>query len=131
MSIRIKFSIDYSISESNAGSKELGLSPPWVGITDAMDDGGTWRRRIASGASDVLIDLNGLTTCRFLTIKTTQTITWKINSSGNTANTIRALGTGALDGILVMTTDDVTALYLSNDGDVDAEVTITIAGTIS
>lgn len=130
MSIRTKFEIDYSLSENSSAAKELGQTPPWAGATDALDDGGTWRRRIAAGATDVLIDLNGLTTCRLLTLKSTQTITWKINNTGTTAITLRALGTGATEGVLFMTTDSVTALYLSNAGSVDAEVTITIAGTI-
>lgn len=130
MSIRTKFEIDYSLSENSAGGKELGQTPPWTGTTDALDDGGTWRRRIAASATDVLIDLNGLTTCRLLTIKTTQTISYKINSTGNTATKIRPLGTGATEGVLFMTTDDVTAVYLSNAGTIDAEVTITIAGII-
>lgn len=130
MSVRTKFSIDYSISENSGGGKELGQTPPWTGTTDALDDGGTWRRRIIAGATDVLIDLNGLTTCRLLTLKTTQTITWKINNTSSTPITLRALGTGATDGVLFMTTDGVTAIYLSNAGTVDAEVTVTIAGII-
>jgi|HubBroStandDraft_6_1064221.scaffolds.fasta_scaffold319148_2 hypothetical protein len=130
MSVRIKFELNYSVSENQAGSKELGQSSPWVGINDQMDDGGTTRWRIGAGAMDTPVGINSLTTCRFLAIKTTQTISFKLNSTGNTPTTIRALGYGAMDGHFIMTTDTVTALYFSNAGSVDAEVTITIAGTI-
>lgn len=130
MSIRIKFNIDYSISESTSGAKELGLSSPWTGFNDILDDGGTFRRRLTAGATNVAIDLMGLTAVRFLTIKSNKTITWKKNSSSGEPTTLRALGTNATDAILFMTTDGITSLYLSNPGTDDAEVTISLSGTI-
>ena len=130
MSVRIKFDIDFSLSETSAGSKELGLAPPWSGISDALDDGGTFRRRIAANATDVVIDLNGLTTGRFLAIKTNKTISIKKNSAGGEPWTIRAIGTGATDGVWFCTTDGVTSLYVTNAGAEIAEVTFSFAGTI-
>ena len=131
MPIRIKFNIEYSLSENSTGGKELGLAPPWTGTNDQMDDGGTFRRKITAGATDVAVDINGLANCRFLTIKTNKAIKLKLNNTGNTAIDITPLGVGALDGIMVLTTDSVTVLYVSNLGTADAEVTFSIAGMFS
>lgn len=130
MSIRIKFSIDYSVSETPAVGKELGLAPPWYGTNDSMDDGGTYRRRITAGAMDVPVDINGLTTCKFLAIKSSQPISFKQNSTANTPTYLTPLGFGAQDAVLFMTTDQITELYFTNPGGLDAEVTLTIAGVI-
>lgn len=129
--IRIKFNIEYSISEGTAGAKELGLAPPWNGTNDQMDDGGTFRRKIFAGASDVLIDLNGLATGRLLAIKTDNTITIKKNSSAGEPWTIKPLGIGATYGVWFLTTDGITSLYVSNAGSDDAEVVFTLAGTFT
>ena len=109
------------------------MAPPWSGVSDVLDDGGTFRRQLAAGATDVLIDITalyGLAACRVLAIKTSQTITWKANSSGNTPLSIKPIGFGALDGVMYITTDGITSLYLSNPGSLVAEVTVSIAGTV-
>ncbi len=129
MSIRIKFDLDLSLSENTSGAEELGKSPPWSGVNDTMDDGGTFRRRFAGGVTDQLVDINGLTTCKFLAIKSSQPITFKKNSSGGESTSITPLGFGATDGILIMTTDSITSLYVSNPGSLAAEVTFYICGT--
>ena len=128
MGIRTKFLVDLSLSETTSESKELGQSPPWKGTNDQLDDGGTWRRKIIAGATNVLIDLNGLANGRLIAIKSNREITVRKNSSGGEPWTIRPLGTGATDGIMVITTDAVTALYVSNAGSEDAEVTFAVAG---
>jgi hypothetical protein len=131
MAIRVKFDIDLQLSESSQGQKELGKSPPWSGINDQQDNGGTWRQRIDAGDTDILVDLNGLANGRLIAIKTDQEISVKKNSAGGEAWTIRPLGTGALDGIFMITTDGITSLYLTNAGSLDAEVTFSIAGVES
>lgn len=131
MSVRVTFSVLVQISENTQELKELGKSPPWCGTCDLNDDGGTYRRRIIAGGSDVPIILNGLTNCRMLGIKSTQTVTFKKNSTGGESWTIRPMGTGALDGIFYATTDGITSLYFSNAGGIDAEVTISMAGLVT
>ena len=128
MSIRVKFKVDLSLSETTAEGKELGLTAPWSGTNDLQDDGGTWRRKVVAGAIDVLIDLNGLANGRLIAIKSNKEITVKKNATTGEAWTIRPLGTGALDGVMVITTDGVTALYVTNAGTADAEVTFLVAG---
>ncbi len=131
MGIRVKFSLDFSLSDNNTGGKELGGAPvPWSGTCDLMDDGGTFRRKFLGGVTDQLVDINGLTACRLLAIKTTQAITIKKNSSGGEAWDIKPLGTGATDGVMYLTTDGITSLYISVPGSTAAEVTFSIAGTV-
>lgn len=129
MSLRTKFNLDFSVSEDSTGGQELGKSDPWFGTNDQMDNGGTFRRKVAAGQSNVQIDVMGLLNVRFLTIKSDQTITVKKNSTSGEPWSIRSLGVGATDAIWITTTDGITSLYLSNPGSVDAEVTLTIAGT--
>jgi hypothetical protein len=128
MGVRVTFEVLVQISENSQEFKELGKTAPWRGTCDLLDEGGTWRQKIVAGATDVLIDLNGLANGRLLGIKTNQTITIKKNAAVGEPWTIRPLGTGALDGVFYVTTDGITSLYLSNAGSLDAEVTITLAG---
>ena len=128
MAIRVKFELDLQISENSTGQKELGKTAPWSGTNDQQDNGGTWRQRLDAGATDVLVDLNGLVTGHLIAIKSDQEITVKKNSAVGEAWTISPLGTGATEGIFVITPDGVTSLYVSNAGSLDAEVTFSIAG---
>lgn len=128
MAVRVKFEIDLQVSENAQGQKELGKTAPWTGTNDQMDNGGTWRQRIDAGATDVLVDLNGLANGRLIALKSSEEISVKKNSAGGEAWTIKPLGTGATDGVFMVTTDGVTALYLTNAGSLDADVTFSVVG---
>jgi len=128
MSIRANFNIDLSLSETTLEQKELGMTPPWVGTNDQLDDGGTFRRKITAGSTDVAVPLLGLSNGRLLAIKTTQQISFKKNSTAGEPWIVRPLGVGALDGIFLTTTDAITSIYITNSGTLDAEVTIAVGG---
>jgi len=128
MAVRVTFEVLVQISENASELKELGKTPPWKGTSDLQDHGGTWRQKIIAGASNIAVDLNGLTSGRVIAIKTSQTITFKKNSSAGEAWTIRPMGLGSLDGVFFATTDGITSLHFSNAGSLDAEITISIAG---
>jgi len=128
MAIRVKFEVSLQLSENSQGQKELGKTAPWCGTNDLQDNGGTWRQRLAAGDTDILVDLNGLANGRMIAIKSSQEISIKKNANTGEAWTIRPLGTGATDGIFVITTDGVTSLYLTNAGGLDSDVTFSIAG---
>lgn len=130
MGVRVTFEVLVQISENTQELKELGKTPPWKGTSDLLDDGGTWRQRFIAGAVNVPVDLNGLANGRLLAIKTNQTITFRKNLIGGEPWTIRAMGTGALDGVFLATTDGITSLFFSNPGSLDAEVTISLAGMV-
>lgn len=128
MGIRVNFQVDLSLSENTTEAKELGATPPWKGKNDQLEAGGTWRQRVDASTVDLEIDINGLANGRLLAIKTNKAISFKKNSSSGEAWSIRPLGTGATDGIFLITTDGITSLYLSNAGAEDAEVTFVVAG---
>jgi len=128
MAIRVTFEILLQLSENTTEGKELGKSPPWRGKNDQQDNGGTFLQRIAAGSTDVAVDLNGLSNGTMLAIKSDQEISVKKNSAGGEAWTIKPLGTGALDGVMFITTDGVTSLFVTNAGSLDADVTFAFAG---
>jgi len=128
MAIRVNFEILLQLSETTQESKELGKTSPWRGTNDQQINGGTFLQRIAAGASDVLVDLNGLANGTLLGIKSSEEITIKKNSAVGEAWTIKPLGIGALDGVMLITTTGVTSLYVSNAGSIDADVTFAFAG---
>jgi hypothetical protein len=131
MAVRVAFEVLVHISENTQELKELGKTAPWKGTSDLLDDGGTWRQRILAGAVNVAVDLNGLANGRLLAIKSNQTITFKKNVIGGEPWTIRPIGTGALDGVFLATTDGITSLFFSNPGSLDAEVTISLGGMVA
>lgn len=128
MGIRVKFEVQLQLSETTQEGKELGRTSPWSGTNDQQDNGGTWRQRLDAGAADVEVDLNGLASAQLIALKSDQEITFKKDSAAGEVWTLRPLGTGALDGVLLLTTSGITKLYLSNAGSLDAEVTISVAG---
>lgn len=130
MAIRVKFEVDLSISENSSEAKDLGNAAPWKGTNDLMDSGGAFKQKIAGSATNVEVDLNGLSVARFLGIKTNKTIQIKKNSISGEPWTIKALGTGALDGVMVITTDGITTLYITNTSTDPADITFFMAGTV-
>lgn len=131
MSIRVKYTIDLSLSENAGDAKELGSTPPWKATNDQQDDGGTWRRKIPGSATNVEVCFNGLAAAHLIGIKSTKSITVKKNSSTGEAWTVRPLGVGATEGVFLVTTDDVSSLFISNLSAEDAEVTFSVAGVFA
>lgn len=128
MTVRIKFDLKFSISEDSSGRRELGQADPWYGVTDAIDDGGTFRMLVPAGTSNMAVSIQSLTQLNWLAIKSDQTITFRKNSTSGEPTTLQALGTGAPDAFMIMTTAGITSLYLSNAGSIDAEVVVSMAG---
>jgi len=130
MAVRVSFQVELSISESTESLSELGKTCPCKGKTDVLDNGGTWRQRILAGATDVEIDMNGLSNGRLIAIKSNQEISIKKNSNAGEAGTIRPLGVGATEGVFVVTTDGITSIFVTNAGGLDAEVTFSFGGLV-
>lgn len=128
MSITVNINVDLSVSETSLENKELGQTSPWQGTNSQLDDGGSFRRKITAGSTDVAVPMLGLTNGRLLGIKTSQTISIKKNSSGGEPWTIRPLGVGAQDGMFLVTTDGITTVYVTNAGSLDADVTFIVGG---
>jgi hypothetical protein len=129
---RIKFDFKWDISEDANGGRQLGSSDPrtgWFGVTDAVDNGGTYSCVILAGATNVPMALNNLANVNLLLIKSDQTIVFTKNSTSGEPTTLQALGAGATDALMAMTTTGITSLYISNNGSINANVVISVAGT--
>ena len=128
--MRVRFDIELSLSENSTEAKDIGNATLWKGVNDLMNDGSARKITLAGSASNVEVNLNGLSAARLIGIKTNKTITIKKNSTSGEPWSIQSLGTGALDGIYFITTAGITSLYLSNSTAETASVILFLAGTI-
>jgi hypothetical protein len=134
MAVRVTWEVLFSISSTTADEKDLGNFQQKV-RTDANEEGGAWKTIVASAAVDELIQLDNIATARFLVLKINNKgendpapeITVKFNNIANTPLTIKPPADKKI-GMLVVTTDNLTALYVSNAGSYDAELTVAVAG---
>lgn len=134
MSVRARYRIEASVSSTTAEEKDLG-NLKMEQVTDGQSDGGSRKNVIAAAATDVDITPRQLATSRLLVIKcaaknpndTPTTISLKKNSTSGEAWAIVPLA-GTREAYFAITTDSVTALYVTNAGSVDMEVTVMAAG---
>lgn len=133
MAVRVRYKVEVYISSSPAGEEDLGKPVASI-ISDMIGEGGTRKTTIASGEVDKPVSLADVETARFLWIRVsaldpTQTlgaITLRKNSNLGEAIEIEPLP-GAKEAQLVLTTNNITSLFVSNPG-VAVELTIGIAG---
>lgn len=134
MAVRLRFSVTTAISSTTAEEKDLGYSQFEV-VSDAQGEGGNWKTTLVAGATDVAIQLGNVSSVAFLAIRTNvknpldtpTAITVKKNSATGEPITVEPLP-DTKEGHMLLTTSGITALYLSNPGTVDMEVTIAAAG---
>ena len=134
MSVRTRYRVEASVSSTTAEEKDLG-NLKMEQACDSQADGGSRKNVIVAAATDVDVTPRQLATTRMLVIRTAAknpndapgTISLKKNSTGGEAWSIVPLS-GTREGYFVTTTDSVTALYVSNLGSVDMEVTVMAAG---
>lgn len=134
MTVRARYRIEASVSSTTAEEKDLG-NLKMEQACDSQADGGSRKNVVVALASDVDITPRQLTTTRMLLIRTAAknpndtpaTINLKKNSTLGEEWAIVPLS-GTREGYFVTTTDSVTALYVSNPGSVDMEVTVMAAG---
>lgn len=133
---RIRYKLQISLSSTSAEEKDLGNGAFEV-IEDGIGEVGAWKTTLAGLSSDVQIPLNNIATGRLLIIRTTSkdptldcpSITIKRNSSGGEALPIVPLATTKpKEGLFLMTTTGLTALYASNPASNTVEITIFAAG---
>jgi hypothetical protein len=134
MPVRLTYATEFSISSTTADEKDLGNGNFKV-ITDDFGEGGTWKTLVSAGASDLQIVLDNVATARFLLLKSNpklendpaQSLDVKFNSVGNTPVPLKAPDSKKI-AIMLLCTDGLTALYVSNAGSVDVELTVSVAG---
>ena len=134
MSVRIRYSIEASVSSTTAEAKDLG-NVAYSVVDDSFGEGGTWKTKVASGATDVQVYLNNIAAVGVLIVKTNAvsdietpvTVTLKLNSALGEAIDVVPLVTSK-EGHFLLSANNVSALYASNAGSVDMEVTVVAAG---
>ena len=134
MPVRVRYKVEVSVSSSSCEEKDLG-NIRWEIVTDKQGEGGGWKTLLAAGAVNVQLPLDSITTARLLVIRTNakdpnQTpanINIRRNLIGAEEILIKPL-TDAKEGHFLLSTDGLTALFASNPGTVDMELTILVVG---
>lgn len=134
MAVRVTFEVNLSVSSTSADEKDLANLKN-AQVSTAMGEGGSRKITIAAGVTDQEIELTNITTVRLLFLKVqpknendpAQEVTIKRNLIGAEEIEIKPLADKKI-GYLLLTTDDLTALFVTNPGSVDVELTIATAG---
>lgn len=134
MSVRVRFRLEASVSSSSNEEKDLG-NVSYEDVTDSLGEGGARKNLLTAGASDVEITTREVADKAFLLIRTNArqstdtpgTIEIKKNGIGGEVISIVPLDS-TQEGLMLLTTTGITALYASNPGSVDMEVTVVAAG---
>ena len=134
MSVRIRYKIEAAVSSSSSEEKDLGNLSFEV-LSDAAGEGGVRKTLLAVGAADVSVGLNEIATATFILIRTNPhdqndtpaTIQIKKNGVGGEVTEVVPLN-GSKNGHMLLSTSGITALYASNPGTVDMEITVMAVG---
>lgn len=134
MAVRVRYKVTVSISSTTAEEKDLANQTYEI-ANDALGEGGTVKYKVIAGATDLPIQFGQVASVKFLLIRTqakdpTQNpvaLTFKKNSNVGEAIVVAPLATEA-EGHMLLSTDGITSLYVSNAGAVDMEVTLIMAG---
>lgn len=134
MSVRVRFRMEASVSSTSNEEKDLG-NVCYEDVTDALGEGGSRKNLIVASASDVDITMTEIADASFVLIRTNArtstdtpgTIEIKKNGIGGEVIDVVPLAS-TREGFLLLTTTGITALYASNPGTVDMEVTVIAAG---
>lgn len=135
--MKLTLKISQRLSEDSAQELKLNDRAPEEVITTLVAGGGPGIVRIPVSTTDLQVSLNGLTSAKFLSIECDYPVTIKLNST-NAAAAIKLTPVAHTEGSsrvidmkgrIVLVTEDVTALYISNaDATNVATVSISAAG---
>ena len=134
MSVRTRYGIKLAISSSYQETKDLG-NVLYEVVTDSQSMGGVWKTTVKAGTTNAQLQMDNLSNVQLLMLRTnvkdpTLTpvpLTFYLNSLSNTPFIVQPLG-DALEGHFLISTTGVTALYVTNSGAVDMDVSIGVAG---
>lgn len=138
MAVRLTYGLNLGISSTENEERDLGDRNFQV-ASDDLEQGGSWKVTLPKSTTDKPIALANITEVRLLCLRTTAkdptlpcpVVGMKVNSTGGSALPIRPIGDGdnAKEGILIMSTEGITSLYLTNaDTATDVEVIVSVAG---
>ncbi len=134
MAVRVRYRIEASVSSTSAEERDLGNLTYEV-VNDTMGEGGVRKTLLAAGATDVSLALADVASASLVIIRTNAAdptltlgiIEVKKNTVGNEVHDIVPLS-GETEAHLVWVTTGITAIFASNPGTVDAEITVMSAG---
>jgi len=134
MTVRLRYTIQVGVSSTTAEENDLG-NPKYEVVTDIEGKGGTWKTTVPTMTTDVLLAMGNITTAQFVVIRTSPndpndpaiTVSIKKNSTGGEATPIVPVG-DSVEGIYVISTDSLTALYATNASAYDVDLTVTVVG---
>lgn len=134
MSVRLRYALQASVSSTSAEERDLGNVKLEV-MTDVETKGGTWKTVLPTGSTDVQLPMDSITTVQLLLVRTMcndpngtpNGITIKRNSTSGEAILIKPVG-DAKEGLFLLSTDSLTAIYASNAGAADMALVLTAVG---
>jgi len=135
MSVRVRYKISAVVSSTSAEEKDLG-NQTWEVVTDTQGEGGSWKTTVLPGETNVRLNLGNLAIARLLIVRTTAKdptqnptpiLVRKESTSGETV-VVQPVG-DAKEGHLLLATDSVTAIYVSNpDSGVPMDLAVIACG---
>lgn len=134
MAVRIRYAVSAAVSSTTAEERDLG-NIKLECVTDQESKGGAWQTTLDDGSMDVQIYLDNIVTTQLLIIRTLSadpnvapgSISIKRNNTAAEPIQIKPLG-DIKEGIFVISTDGLTALYATNSSGVDMKLTLVVCG---
>jgi hypothetical protein len=134
MPVRVRYSASIELSSGTQEQKDLG-NVTWSMVTDGLGEGGTWKTLVPAASTDLELHLDNMANVNFLAIKTSSKdptqapveLDFKRETAGGEVFKVKPLPSSK-EGHFFMTTDGLTALFVTNSGSVDMEVIITASG---
>lgn len=134
MAIRTRFRLAVILSSDDREEEDLGRTEFEV-VVDTQGEGGTWRTYVPGGAVDQPLQLTGVTSGKLLLIRATPrdttdtppTVSVKINLITNTPIPLLPLS-ASREAFLFVTADAISAVFISNAGPANCDVTVAMAG---
>lgn len=134
MTVRTRYRVEIKISSTSAEEADLANIKTEV-VTDDFGEGGSRKWTLAAGAVDVPIALGNVLTTRFLSIRTNSkdpnllpvAISVKFGTILDPAFTIEPMPS-TKEGHFLWSTSGVSAMFASNPGATDMDLTVANAG---
>ena len=135
MSVRVRYGVQVSVS-SNSDTEEADLGNlAYEVVDDQQGEGGARKFTLVAGASDVVIALGNVADAKMIFIMTNakdpldDPVTIELNFPLTTNDDIKVKPLGnAKQGHFMLSTDSLTALFASNPGAIDMELTLVVVG---
>ncbi len=135
MPVTVRYGITVAVSSTSAEEKDLANGAYQV-VTNNLIDGGSWKETIPAGTIDQPLTLVNVNDVNLIVIRTnskdpTQTPgEIRIRRNLITAEQISIIPlSGTPEGHMLLSTDGLTSLYVTNLAGVDMEMTITISAS--